>query len=205
MTVTMGWRKVLVGKDHRAVLVAHIGSLTVELGGVVEAPERIEELAIGDPRWVVLHLHHLGVARTVRTDLAVSGVVSVAPGIADRGVGHSFDPPKRRFHSPEAPCPECRNRHATALPMAQRSAMAVCSNPTRLRLRLRARARACAPGRRYRIPRGRFSARFPRGCQARRHDVTRGLAAAVKHRRQRVAHSLLLRMRPELTPLPPAV
>ena len=39
----------------------------------------------------------------------------------------------------------------------------------------------------------------------RRHDVTGGLAAAVKHRRQRVAHGLLLRMRPEFTPLPPAV
>ncbi len=54
-----------VEEDHRAVLVADVGALAVDLGRVVHLPEGLEQGLVGDSGRVVLHLHHLGVTGAV--------------------------------------------------------------------------------------------------------------------------------------------
>src|SRR5207244_433591 len=56
----------VVDEDGRAVLVADVGPLAVELGGIVTGPEDVEQLLVGDPLGVVVDLERLGVARLVR-------------------------------------------------------------------------------------------------------------------------------------------
>src|SRR5437867_10759285 len=51
-----------VEEDRRAVLLADVGALAVQLRRVVVLPEHVEELLVGDACRVVLHLHALGVA-----------------------------------------------------------------------------------------------------------------------------------------------
>ena len=61
-----------VGEDRRAVLGADVPALAVHLGRVVEAPEPVDELAVGDLVRVERDLDRLGVAGRAVADRACS-------------------------------------------------------------------------------------------------------------------------------------
>src|SRR5262249_10924842 len=59
-----------VEEDRRAVLVADVGALPVQRRRVVVRPEHLQQVVVGDLPRLVLHLHHLCMARPVRADVA---------------------------------------------------------------------------------------------------------------------------------------
>src|SRR6266511_1124050 len=99
---------VRVGEDHRAVLGAYVGALAVHLRGVVRLPELLEQLVIGDPVGVELHLADLCVPGRVAADLLIGGIVDGAALVADGGVENSREVAIRRLDLPEAARPEGR-------------------------------------------------------------------------------------------------
>ena len=89
-------------EDRRAVLVADVGTLPVELGRVVELPEGVEQLVVGHLGGVVLDEHRLGVAGRVAADLLVARVVRATAGVAHGRRDHARDLPELGLDSPEA-------------------------------------------------------------------------------------------------------
>jgi hypothetical protein len=72
--------------DGGAVLGAGVGALAVQAGGVVEAVEELEELAVGHLVRVIDDLRGLGMASLAAADGAVRRVVEVAANVADLAV-----------------------------------------------------------------------------------------------------------------------
>ena len=91
-----------VGEDHRAVLVADVGPLAVELRGVVDLEVLRDELLVAHLRGVEGDLADLDVAGRAAADLLVGGVVDVAALIADGGVDDAWELLEGRLDLPEA-------------------------------------------------------------------------------------------------------
>src|SRR5579863_2033094 len=96
-----------MAEDRRAVLAAEIEALAVASGGIVDPPERLEQLRVADPGRVEPHLDRLGVAGAVPADPLVGGVRDVAAGVARSSLQHSVDLAEGRLHTPEASRGEC--------------------------------------------------------------------------------------------------
>src|SRR5205823_4942237 len=80
----------IMEEDNRAVLGPDIRPLAVELGGIVVVPENVQQLFIGNLLGVVFHFHHFGVARSVRANILVGGIVHQSPLISHSGGSHSL-------------------------------------------------------------------------------------------------------------------
>src|SRR5215208_1167781 len=93
---------VRVGEDHRAVLPADVGALTVELSRVVDLEILRDQVLVADLRGVEGDLADLDVPRRAGTDLLVGGVVDVPALVADRRVDDAVDLPEGGLHLPEA-------------------------------------------------------------------------------------------------------
>src|SRR2546423_11014039 len=92
----------IVEEDHRAVLVADVPALTVELGRVVLAPEDVEQLLVGDLLRVVGDLDDLGMAGRVRADVLVGRVLERAALVTGFGLRDAVELAERRLDAPEA-------------------------------------------------------------------------------------------------------
>ena len=76
-------RRVLFGgviKNHRTILVADIGPLTIQGGRIVIRPEDIQELIVTNDRRIELHLHDFGMPGAVSTHLLVGRIFRCAAG-----------------------------------------------------------------------------------------------------------------------------
>src|SRR5262249_28238219 len=80
-----------VVEDRRAVLRAVVRSLTVELRGIVQLPERVEQLIVGYFLRIVGELHDFRVSGSVRADIFVRGIVERAAQITDARIDHAGD------------------------------------------------------------------------------------------------------------------
>src|SRR5439155_11706513 len=72
-----------VREDRRAVLVADVRPLPVQLGRVVEVPEELEQITVGDLLVVEDDLDGLGVTRRVTAHLWIRRAVGLAPRVPD--------------------------------------------------------------------------------------------------------------------------
>ncbi len=68
---------IVIGEDGRAVLVADIGTLAVELGGIVNGEEHFAQSLERNLLGVEGHFDHFGVAGVVVADVAVGGIFRV--------------------------------------------------------------------------------------------------------------------------------
>src|ERR1700757_3576212 len=96
-----------MAEDRRAVLAAEVEALAVAGGGIVDPPERPEQLRVADLGRVEPHLDRLGVAGAVPADPFVAGIGDMAAGVAHGSLQHPVNLAEGRLHSPEASCGEC--------------------------------------------------------------------------------------------------
>src|SRR5215469_16074534 len=87
-----------MAEDRRAVLAAEVEALAVAGGGIVDPPERLEQLPVADLGRVKPHLDRLGGADVVR---------DMAAGVAHRSLQHPMDLAEGRLHTPKASRREC--------------------------------------------------------------------------------------------------
>jgi hypothetical protein len=91
-----------VGEDHRAVLVADVRALPVELRGVVDLEVLRHQVLVAHLVRVEGHLGDLDVTRVARAHLLVGRVVDVPALIADGRLDDAVELAKRIFDLPEA-------------------------------------------------------------------------------------------------------
>src|SRR5919202_89187 len=114
-----------VEEDRRAVLRTAVGTLAVELRGVVELPEHDEQLVVGDPLGVELDLDDLRVAGAPRAHLLVARVLERAAEVADGGADHAGRVGELDFDLPEEPGYEWQHLdHAAAFDASGRPSVA---------------------------------------------------------------------------------
>src|SRR5215470_3567258 len=89
-------------EDSGAVLRAEVGPLAMQLSGVVNLPEDIEQVVVSNFGRVESHLDDFGVASLVRAYVLVSWVYGLAAGIASGSIDHAGDFLKSGFDAPEA-------------------------------------------------------------------------------------------------------
>src|SRR3954465_11096979 len=89
-------------EDGRTVLTTRIRPLPIEGGRIVHRPERIQQGVIRDECWIERHLHHLGMAGSVGTNVVVCWVLQLAAQVAGNGLEHPGDLAERLLHTPEA-------------------------------------------------------------------------------------------------------
>src|SRR5690242_9110421 len=92
----------VVEEDRRAVLRADVRSLAVELRGIVQREELLDELLVGDLGRIEVDLHDLGVPRAPRAHLLVGRLRQRAAEVADRGPAHSGRVAELDLDAPEA-------------------------------------------------------------------------------------------------------
>lgn len=101
-----GLGQVLLGlvvvKDRGAILRPCGTELPIWYGRINVVPEDIQQLAIGQPTWIVAHLHGQRMARTAGSDVLVDGISLTAPGIANNRGDDTTQGVKRRLQTPEA-------------------------------------------------------------------------------------------------------
>ena len=95
-------------EDGRAVLVADVRTLAVELRGVVDHEEPFEQLAVRDLRRVEGHLHHLRMAGAVVAHVLVGGRVGGAAHVAALGARYAGADLEPVLGTPEAAAGEIR-------------------------------------------------------------------------------------------------
>src|SRR5271170_7333600 len=89
-------------ENRRAVLLAEVRSLTIDLRRVVHGPERLQKFVVAQFLWIESHLHHFGVTGSIRANIFVRRALGFSPAIPHDRIDHSRNLPKLRFNSPEA-------------------------------------------------------------------------------------------------------
>src|SRR5262249_19150196 len=110
-----------VEEDRRAVLIADVRALPVELRRVVQLPERVQQLVVGHLLGVELDEHGLGVAGRVAADLLIRRWVRAPARVPDGRLDRAGNLPEAPLAAPEAPRRERRLlgprvRHRITLP-----------------------------------------------------------------------------------------
>ncbi len=96
-------------ENGRAVLLAHVPSLAIQAGRVVDLPEQLEELVIGHLRWIEGHPYRFGVACPASADLFVARVGSGPARVSRFGRGDTGYIQEGAFDPPETTGREYRN------------------------------------------------------------------------------------------------
>src|SRR5438874_25294 len=95
-------------KNHRAVLRAYIGTLSIQRGRIVVRPENVEDLIVRYLGRIEFHLNNLGVAGLVTANIFVARILFVPACIPYGGRAHALKLAKSLFHAPKTPRPERR-------------------------------------------------------------------------------------------------
>src|SRR5437016_11850391 len=98
-------------EDGGAVLRAYIWTLAVRRGGIVHVPESLQQLLVGNLRWVIGQLHHFGMASLIGANILIGRILGLAAQIAGCSIGNPWNPSKMGFHAPKATGAECRFLH----------------------------------------------------------------------------------------------
>ena len=64
-------------KNHRAVLRAYIGTLSIQRGRIVVRPENVEDLIVRYLGGIEFHLNNLGVAGLVTANIFVARILFI--------------------------------------------------------------------------------------------------------------------------------
>ena len=67
-------------------------------------PENIEQVVVGDLRWIELYFHDFGMAGLVRAHIFVGRAVFRSACVADGRRDHTFQISKSFFHAPKTTC-----------------------------------------------------------------------------------------------------
>ena len=94
--------RLAVREDSRAILIAEIGSLTIELGRIVNLPKESQKLFVIDLLRVKGYLDRFGMAGRVTADLTVRRVLDPASDVTRNDLENARNPPERVFDAPEA-------------------------------------------------------------------------------------------------------
>src|SRR5882762_8945758 len=106
------WR---MEEDRGAVLRAEVRALAVHLRRVVHLPESIEQLLIGQCRWIESDLHDFGMPGFIGADVFIGRVFCVAAAVPDDCVNNSRNAAECCFDPPKASCSKgCGFGHGTA-------------------------------------------------------------------------------------------
>ena len=84
-------------EDDRAVLCAHIRTLAIELGGVVDGKKDAKQLFVADDIWIILYLDHFSTFGGTSAYLLVSRIWPAASSIPAYDFFDPFDPFKNRL------------------------------------------------------------------------------------------------------------
>ena len=76
-------------KNHRAILRAHIGTLSIQRRRIVVRPENVEDLIVSYFRRIEFHLNNLGVAGLVTADIFVARIFFIPARIPYGGRAHA--------------------------------------------------------------------------------------------------------------------
>src|SRR5437879_11062581 len=95
-------------KNHRAVLRAYIGTLSIQRGRILVRPENCEDLIVRYLGGIEFHLNNVGVAGLVTANIFVAWILCVPASIPYGGRAHAFKLAKSLFHAPKTPRPERR-------------------------------------------------------------------------------------------------
>src|ERR1043166_212374 len=117
-------------KNHGTILVAHIGSLTIERGRIVVRPENIEKLIVTDDRGIELHLHHFGVPGAVAAHILIGRIRRRAARIAHSGIRHAAGGAKGGFDAPKTAGAKCRFFSRHGFTMKREAVTRKCSPPS---------------------------------------------------------------------------
>src|SRR5207302_7354064 len=100
-------------KNHRTILRAYIGTLSIQRGRIVVRPENIEDLIVRYLGRIEFHLNNLGVAGLVAANIFVARILSVPACIPYGGRANALKLAESLFHAPKTPRPERRffSRH----------------------------------------------------------------------------------------------
>src|SRR5579875_801365 len=105
-------RSLLLGrmiKDHRAILGAHIGALTIDRCRIVNIEKNIEQLREGKDAGIEEDLHHLGMAGPAATDLLIRWISHTAAGIAGFDTRDAVQLLENCFQAPETAAAQSGN------------------------------------------------------------------------------------------------
>src|SRR5205814_9547180 len=95
-------------KNHRTILRAYIGTLSIQRGRILVRPENVEDLILRNLGRMKFHLNNLGVAGLVAANIFVARILSVPACIPYGGRAHALKLAKSLFHAPKTPRPERR-------------------------------------------------------------------------------------------------
>src|SRR6266700_100836 len=70
-------------KNYRSILLANIGALPVQRGGVMVRPENIQKLVITGLRWIKFDFHHLGVSGFIGANILIRWILFGSTCIPD--------------------------------------------------------------------------------------------------------------------------
>jgi hypothetical protein len=91
-----------VRKYRRAVLISHVGSLPIELRGIVNLPENVEQAIVTDLLRIEGHLDGFGVPGRMAADLSIRGILRTPAGVTGDGVNDAGNAAEGIFDAPEA-------------------------------------------------------------------------------------------------------
>src|ERR1019366_1083595 len=81
---------------------AHIGALAIEAGGIVRGEKHRQQIAIWNPRRIVLNSNHFGVAGLAGADLPIGRIFERTAGIARQHRDNPVESFEDRLGAPEA-------------------------------------------------------------------------------------------------------
>ena len=102
---------VAMGKDHRSILCANVGTLSIDLRWIMAGKEHLEQLTIGDNSWIVRDLNRFSMARFSSAYLCVGRIRNIAARITNRGREDTGHFGENSLHVPEASTSEGCDLH----------------------------------------------------------------------------------------------
>ena len=94
---------VIMAKNHRSILRAHVMPLPIQGRGIVRVPENEQDFRKRNRGWIKLDLHHLGVPGAARTHLMIRRMLNRSPRVSGDDAMHADHIAINRLHTPEAP------------------------------------------------------------------------------------------------------
>ena len=94
--------RLAVREDSRAILVADVGSLTIELGRIVNLPKEAQQLVVIDLLRIEGYLDGFGMAGRMTADLTVRRIVDMAADVTRNDLEDAGNSPERVLNAPEA-------------------------------------------------------------------------------------------------------
>src|SRR5262245_2321759 len=98
-------------KNYRAILLAPVRALTVELGRVGGLPEHLQQLFVGDFGRIVIHLDRLGVSGGVGAYLFVCGIRRLSARVTHASSGNAGNLAEGGLNAPKTACRKSCFRH----------------------------------------------------------------------------------------------